>query len=137
MAVLATRLPARFAQAASQLQRVASIATAVILVAGCGPSSADPALEVTRFESTECPAGASADCYELFVRVAGSESSDETGSCKVVAVSKDGADMSTGAVLEDLELESGKEYEEVVELPKIDDPNFDRWEPACEPTGEG
>ena len=45
--------------------------------------------------------------------------------------------MSTGAKLEDLELESGKVHEEVVELPKMDDPNFDRWEPACEPTGEG
>jgi hypothetical protein len=110
----------------------------LVVMAACGPSSSDTALEITRFETTKCPDGPSEsdECYSLRVEVVGS-GSDETGSCRVVAVAGDGSDIATETELKDLELESGRTHEFIVKLPKMDSPDFDRWEPTCEPQGEG
>ena len=122
------------------MRRLAATALVAILGVGCGPGSTDPTLEVQRFEPTLCPATAEegVECYDFEVRVHGSKSSDEPGTCRIIAFGKDGAEISTEATLDDLELEPGRTYEEVFELPKMDrDSNFDFWEPECLPTGEG
>ena len=104
----------------------------------CGPSTLEAAVEITSFERSPCTADPKPgyECYLLQVQIVGS-APDSPGRCDVVAVAKDGSDMEQRFEMNRLELELGGKYGQLFELPKIDDPNFDRWEPTCEPQGEG
>lgn len=111
-----------------------------VLLSACGPSSADPALEVTGFERQPCGATThegSEECYLLEVEVVGSEVRDEPGSCELIAFGKDGSELEKGPSVGPIELSPGETFREVVVVPKLSSQELDFWEPHCLPTGEG
>lgn len=121
-----------------KIRRVSLLA--VVLLAACGTSSADPALELRVFEQVDCGESGDAsseDCYELQVAVVGSEPSDESGSCELIAFAKDGSELEKGPTVGPIALTPGEKFKEVVAVPRLDGQDLDFWEPHCLPTGEG
>ena len=100
--------------------------TVLCLLTGCGDSDPDP--EITVFEA--CAQGtADRDCY--FVELEIPDILYGTATCESFALDEEGDRLLVGPIVGEFDFGPHTTSRDEIWLPKVDDPDFERWDIEC------